>query len=122
MTWKYPGSTYESQGHHHDGFVGRGALAAEICAGQHDGGERVAAARLGDDADGVAELVVDQFLLRGTGGDDDVVGQAGLADLAHHALDHRFLGAVGGGEEFQELLGADVVRQRPQPLPRPSGQ
>lgn len=97
-------------------------MAAEVRARQHDGGERVAAAWLSHDADGVAELVVDQFLLRGTGGDDDVVGKSGLADLAHHALDHRFLGAVGGGEEFQELFGADVVRQRPQPLPRPSRQ
>ena len=44
-----------------------------------------------------------------------------LLDLAVDALDHRLV-PVGGLEDFDELLGTNVVRQRPQALAGAAGQ
>ena len=88
---------------------------------QCDGREGITAARLDADAHRIVQLVVNGRYLRLAGGNRHAGVGVDLLDLAVDALDHRLV-PVGGLEDFDELLGTNVVRQRPQALARAAGQ
>ena len=93
----------------------------QIGRGQCNSRKGIAAAGLNADADRIAKLVVDGRHLRLAGGNRHAGISIHLFDLAVDALDHRLV-AVIGLEDLDELLGTDIVRQRPQALAGAAGQ
>ena len=89
---------------------------------QDNGGKGIPAAGLHADTHVLAQLVMDGGNL-GFGGRDGHGGlRVRLSDLAVHPLDHGLIVPLRGLEDFNELLGADVIGKGPQPLSRSAGQ
>ena len=105
-----------------DSLIKADALdVVQVGCRQCDGWEGITAARLDADAHRIVQLVVNGRYLRLAGGNRHAGVGVDLLDLAVDALDHRLV-PVGGLEDFDELLGTNVVRQRPQALAGAAGQ
>ena len=97
-------------GHHHNHFVATALLLLqEMGYGQGNGRKSAAAFGLGNDIDMSTELRGDGIFLRHAGCDGNGGIETRGLDLPHHTLQHRLAGAVGGFQQFKELLGAGVV-------------
>ena len=85
----------------------------QICRSQRDGRKCVTAAGLDRDAHFVSQLVMDSRYLRLACGDGHSSIRVCLLDLTIDTLHHRFIGTVLFLENLNELLGTDIVGQRP---------
>ena len=93
----------------------------QICCRQRDGREGVPAAGLDRDAHFVSQLVVNRrnLSLACSNGHGSI--RIHLLDLAIDALHHRLIGAVLFLENLNELLGTDIIGQRPKALAGTAG-
>ena len=93
----------------------------QICRSQRDGREGVPAAGLDRDAHFVSQLVVNRrnLSLACSNGHGSI--RIHLLDLAIDALHHRLIGAVLFLENLNELLGTDIIGQRPKALAGTAG-
>ena len=106
-------------GHHHDNLVATALLVFEqMGRRQSYRGEGVATFGLGNHVDSITELGSYGIFLRHAGSDRDGGVEPRLLDLPHDALQHRLPRTVGSFEQFEELFGAGVVRQRPKAFSR----
>ena len=85
----------------------------QICRSQRDGRECVPAAGLDRDSHFVSQLVMDSRYLRLACGDGHSSIRVCLLDLTIDTLHHRFIGTVLFLENLNELLGTDIIGQRP---------
>ena len=76
---------------------------------QRNGGEGIAAARFHRNAHFLPQLVVDGGNLGLAGGNGHSCPFVYLFDLAVHPLHHGFIASVRALENFNELLGTDIV-------------
>ena len=84
--------------------------------------EGIPTARLHTDAHILAQLVVNGRNLRFAGSNRHSCIRVYLLDLAIDTLHHRLIGVIILLEDFDELLGTDVIGQRPQTLAGTAGQ
>jgi len=96
-------------------------LESEVAAGEGDRREGVAAFGFLHDVDIVTELALDRIDLGFTGRHNNMGIDPSSADLAVDPLDHRFIFLLVIFQKAQELLGAGLIRKRPESFPGAAG-
>jgi len=96
-------------------------LKGQVAAGEGDRREGVAAFGLLHDVHIVTELALDRIDLGLACSHNDVGIDPSRADLAVDPLDHRFIFLLVIFQKAQKLLGAGLIRKRPESFPGAAG-